>query len=257
MTLKGGTKQACAACKFQRRKCTPECVLAPYFPADQPKAFQNVHKLFGVSNVEKILKTLEPTQKKIAMESIICQSNFRDKYPVRGCWEEICRLNYQIWYVEEELRAVHQQLEICRQHFLQQHQGCSSSLMLDDVTSQLELGMMTTTPRNNYALPLLSHNPLIIKPETHNSELAWLAVSDQHSYCNSNSSVGYNSMDVESKDHVVTPNSLWVHRNPCGDDDGDSMAMAMNSQLQLVASPPLDMEQKVVGEYYDEITPPF
>ncbi|KAI9117438.1 hypothetical protein K1719_011604 [Acacia pycnantha] len=204
MTLKGGTKQACAACKFQRRKCTPECVLAPYFPADQPKAFQNVHKLFGVSNVEKILKTMDPSQKKIAMESIICQSNFRDKYPVHGCWEEICRLNYQIWYVEEELRAVHQQLEICRQHFSQQHQ-----------------------------------------------------VSDQHSYCNSNSSVGYNSMDVESKDHVVTPNRLWVHRNPCGDDDGDSMAMAMNSQLQLVASPPLDTEQKVVGEYYDEITPLF
>lgn len=252
MTLKGGTKQACAACKFQRRKCTPECVLAPYFPADQPKAFQNVHKLFGVSNIEKILKNLDPSQKKVAMDSIICQANYRDKYPVHGCWEEICRLRYQIWYVEEELRVVHQQLEIYRQHFLHyQHQGSSSS-MVDDVTSLLELGM---TPRNNYALQLLNHTPPL-NPDTYNSsEAALPAVSDQHSYCNSNS-VGYNSMDVESKDHVVTPNHLLV-QHACQDDDGDSMAMAMQSSLQLGDSQPLDMQQKVVGEYYDEMCPLF
>ncbi|RVW35523.1 LOB domain-containing protein 27 [Vitis vinifera] len=45
MTLKGGTSQACAACKYQRRKCSSECPLAPYFPPDQPKMFANAHRL--------------------------------------------------------------------------------------------------------------------------------------------------------------------------------------------------------------------
>ncbi|BFI15987.1 hypothetical protein MPTK1_5g17835 [Marchantia polymorpha subsp. ruderalis] len=48
----------CAACKFLRRKCTAECVFALYFPADQPLKFYYVHRIFGVSNVSKILHDL-------------------------------------------------------------------------------------------------------------------------------------------------------------------------------------------------------
>lgn len=233
MTLKGGTTQACAACKFQRRKCTPECLLAPYFPADQPKVFLNVHKLFGVSNIVKILKVLEPSQKKIAMDSIIIQANYRDKYPVRGCWEEICRLQYQIWLVEEELHAVYQQLEIYRQQH--QYQGMP---VPDDLTSQLELGM---APRAN-ALPLFNHTP---QPQGYNT-VAALPVSQQHSYSNSNS-VDYNSLYMESKDDVTNP--LWV---PYGNNNSSSIAM----QSQLVNSQPLAIQQEAVGNY-DEMHPFF
>ncbi|CAN4079327.1 unnamed protein product [Withania somnifera] len=71
MTVKKGTSRvSCAACKYQRRKCTPQCVLASYFPANQPKKFQNVHRLFGVRNVVKILEQLEDEdQKADAMKS--------------------------------------------------------------------------------------------------------------------------------------------------------------------------------------------
>ncbi|CAL2252317.1 unnamed protein product [Prunus armeniaca] len=48
----------CAACKFLRRKCTQECMLKPYFPPDQPQKFANVHRVYGVSNVAKILNEL-------------------------------------------------------------------------------------------------------------------------------------------------------------------------------------------------------
>ncbi|KAJ4712190.1 putative LOB domain-containing protein [Melia azedarach] len=149
MTLKGGTSQACAACKYQRRRCSAECPLAPYFPPDQPKMFQNAHKLFGVSNILKILKILDSEQKPEAMRSIIYQANIRDKYPVHGCWGIICQLRYQIWQAEEELHAVHAQLDVFRQHYQQQ-----ISSMTDDVPSQLELGM---APPN--ALSLFNHNP--------------------------------------------------------------------------------------------------
>lgn len=227
MTLKGGTTQACAACKHQRRKCTSECLLAPYFPADQPKVFLNVHRLFGVSNIVKILKILEPNQKKIAMDSIIIQANYRDKYPVHGCWEEICRLQYQIWLAEEELHAVYQQLQICRQQ--QQHPP-----MPDDVTSQLELGMTPCT--NNNALPLFNHHTP--QPNTYNNNVTAFSVSQQHSYSNSNS-MDYSSLYLDSKDNAMNP--LWV-QYPCSNND---------HSVGMLSSQPLPIQQNVVEDYVD------
>lgn len=47
----------CAACKLLRRRCAAqECVFAPYFPADEPHKFASVHKVFGASNVNKMLQ---------------------------------------------------------------------------------------------------------------------------------------------------------------------------------------------------------
>lgn len=141
MTIKSGTGQACAACKYQRRRCTPECLLAPFFPADQPKMFLNVHRLFGVKNIQNLLKELGPdqNQKAIAMKSIKFHATMRDKYPVWGCMVEIRQLSYQIQIVEEELQAVLQQLAYYRQQ--QQHDAT------DDYISELQLGM--APPGNN------------------------------------------------------------------------------------------------------------
>uniref|UniRef100_A0A0D3FL92 LOB domain-containing protein n=1 Tax=Oryza barthii TaxID=65489 RepID=A0A0D3FL92_9ORYZ len=58
----------CAACKLLRRKCTQGCVFAPYFPPDQPAKFANVHKVFGASNVTKLLNDLQPEQREDATE---------------------------------------------------------------------------------------------------------------------------------------------------------------------------------------------
>lgn len=56
----GGRKQGvmtpCAACKLLRRRCAHDCVFAPYFPADEPHKFGSVHKVFGASNVNKMLQ---------------------------------------------------------------------------------------------------------------------------------------------------------------------------------------------------------
>lgn len=51
-----GAASPCAACKLLRRKCGHDCVFAPYFPADEPQKFANVHKVFGASNVNKMLQ---------------------------------------------------------------------------------------------------------------------------------------------------------------------------------------------------------
>lgn len=55
----GGGKKAvspCAACKLLRRRCAPDCIFAPYFPADDPHKFASVHKVFGASSVNKMLQ---------------------------------------------------------------------------------------------------------------------------------------------------------------------------------------------------------
>ncbi|OWM65341.1 LOB domain-containing protein 12-like [Punica granatum] len=112
MTPKGGLSQACGACKFQRRKCTLDCLLAPYFPADKPEVFKNVHRLFGV---KKIVKTLEiikdPFQRAEFMTSMIYQANMREMFPVLGCCHVIDLYYSQISLLEEELHSVYSQLD--------------------------------------------------------------------------------------------------------------------------------------------------
>lgn len=92
--MKGGTSQACAACKYQRRKCSDKCPLAPYFPADDPQRFQNAHRLFGVSNMMKTLKEVRDDQKRAAMDTIMYESYMRQRDPVHGCYG-IIRYLYQ------------------------------------------------------------------------------------------------------------------------------------------------------------------
>ncbi|CAN6463057.1 unnamed protein product [Victoria cruziana] len=115
----GNGSQACASCKYQRRKCNSDCPLAPYFPPDQQKQFLNAHRLFGVSNILKILKNLDPAQQPEAMKTIIFQANMRNKDPVRGCLGVIEDLKKQIDWIKAELditlghvHTIKQQLQI-------------------------------------------------------------------------------------------------------------------------------------------------
>lgn len=45
----------CAACKLLRRRCAEECPFSPYFSPYEPHKFAAVHKVFGASNVSKLL----------------------------------------------------------------------------------------------------------------------------------------------------------------------------------------------------------
>ncbi|OEL26203.1 LOB domain-containing protein 22 [Dichanthelium oligosanthes] len=111
----GSTNQACAACKYQRRKCNPDCPLAPYFPADQQRRFLNAHRLFGVSNILKTLKRLSPDMCADAMATLIYQSDMRAQDPVGGCYRLIATLERQHELDTAELSAVLHHLALCRQ----------------------------------------------------------------------------------------------------------------------------------------------
>ncbi|PWA44390.1 LOB domain-containing protein [Artemisia annua] len=112
MTVKGGSRPACAACRFQRRRCSSDCPLAPYFPANQPKVFQNVHRLYGVGNMMKILNQIkDDDQKEEAMKSIKYESHIRQMYPVHGCHGTIVQLHQNLVEATRELQSVNMMLD--------------------------------------------------------------------------------------------------------------------------------------------------
>ncbi|WOL03057.1 hypothetical protein Cni_G11777 [Canna indica] len=105
---------ACAACRYQRRKCKPDCILAPFFPANNQQKFLNAHRLFGVSNINKIIANLDPYQRTEAMHTIIFQSDMRAHDPVGGCYHYIRELERQLEHDTAELELVLRQLAVCR-----------------------------------------------------------------------------------------------------------------------------------------------
>ncbi|XP_042495977.1 LOB domain-containing protein 27-like [Macadamia integrifolia] len=240
MTVKGGTSQACAACKYQRRKCAADCPLAPYFPPDQPKTFQNAHRLFGVSNILKILKQLSPTQKNDAMCSIIFQSNMREKFPVHGCYGIVCEFRFQIEQLQQELLAVQAQLA-----YYQHHHLSSGSPPHHSPSSQLQLGM-ATSPSPNNTLSLFHHQPFNAMPINVN-----------------NANNAYNtSVYDESKDNIVVNHMLIQNQNPYNNiaantiSNNNSATAASQSPFLVSQALPIIQEPTEAPRDYDEI-PPF
>ncbi|XP_047306364.1 LOB domain-containing protein 36-like [Impatiens glandulifera] len=73
----------CAACKFFRRKCR-DCIFAPYFPSDNSLKFENVHSVYGASNVSKFLKGLNPCQRERAANTLAYEAEQRLRDPMLG-----------------------------------------------------------------------------------------------------------------------------------------------------------------------------
>jgi hypothetical protein len=76
------TTTPCAACKLLRRRCAQECPFSPYFSPHEPQKFASVHKVFGASNVSKLLMVY--THKNL----ISLLQNFY--YLISGKWIPCC-----------------------------------------------------------------------------------------------------------------------------------------------------------------------
>uniref|UniRef100_A0A1J3GHM1 LOB domain-containing protein 36 n=1 Tax=Noccaea caerulescens TaxID=107243 RepID=A0A1J3GHM1_NOCCA len=100
----------CAACKFLRRKCTQECVFAPYFPPDQPQKFAFVHKIFGASNVAKLLNELVSNQREDAVNSLFYEAEARLRDPVYGCVGLISILQHRLKQLQYDLENAKKEL---------------------------------------------------------------------------------------------------------------------------------------------------
>ncbi|XP_045804583.1 LOB domain-containing protein 4-like [Trifolium pratense] len=116
----GGRKQGamspCAACKLLRRRCAKDCVFAPYFPADEPHKFGNVHKVFGASNVNKMLQELPEQQRSDAVSSMVYEANARVRDPVYGCVGAISSLQQQVDVLQTQLAQAQAEVVHMKMH---------------------------------------------------------------------------------------------------------------------------------------------
>nr|GME12853.1 LOB domain-containing protein 15-like [Ipomoea batatas] len=100
----------CAACKLLRRRCAEECPFSPYFSPHEPHKFAAVHKVFGASNVSKMLMEVPESQRSDAANSLVYEANVRLRDPVYGCMGAISALQQQIQFLQAELNAVRAEL---------------------------------------------------------------------------------------------------------------------------------------------------
>ncbi|KAK9280713.1 hypothetical protein L1049_014411 [Liquidambar formosana] len=98
-----GGSSPCASCKLLRRRCAKDCIFAPYFPSDDPQKFAIVHKVFGASNVSKMLQELPIHQRADAVSSLVYEANARMRDPVYGCVGAISYLQNQVSQLQMQL----------------------------------------------------------------------------------------------------------------------------------------------------------
>uniref|UniRef100_A0A7N0VEZ1 LOB domain-containing protein n=1 Tax=Kalanchoe fedtschenkoi TaxID=63787 RepID=A0A7N0VEZ1_KALFE len=122
----------CAACKLLRRRCSKdECAFAPYFPAEDPVKFATVHRVFGASNVNKMLQDLPAQHRGDAVSSLVYEANARVRDPVYGCVGAISALQQQIHVLQAQLALT--QAEVLHLRSLSASQAAAALRKTGDV----------------------------------------------------------------------------------------------------------------------------
>ncbi|OIV91360.1 hypothetical protein TanjilG_01978 [Lupinus angustifolius] len=105
------TGSPCGACKFLRRKCAPDCIFAPYFCSEQgADRFSAIHKVFGASNVSKLLLHIPAHDRCEAVVTIAYEAQARIRDPVYGCVSHIFALQQQVACLQAQLMQAKAQL---------------------------------------------------------------------------------------------------------------------------------------------------
>ncbi|XP_077240234.1 LOB domain-containing protein 24-like [Tasmannia lanceolata] len=93
----------CAGCKLLRKRCSKDCIFVPYFPSTEPGKFAGVHRIFGASNLSKILRDIPVIHRGDAVDSMVYEADARLKDPVYGCVSSIASLQNQVSQLQSEL----------------------------------------------------------------------------------------------------------------------------------------------------------
>ncbi|KAF3338747.1 putative LOB domain protein 4 [Carex littledalei] len=115
-SVEGSSSRRCAGCKHLRRRCTEDCILAPYFPANNPERFECVHKIFGAGNVARMLKMLPVDERAQAANSLFTEAYWRVKEPVYGSTGVVIRIQQEISAIRCELAKTLAQISMYEAH---------------------------------------------------------------------------------------------------------------------------------------------
>ncbi|XP_015877527.2 LOB domain-containing protein 15 [Ziziphus jujuba] len=141
----------CAACKLLRRRCAQECPFSPYFSPHEPQKFASVHKVFGASNVSKMLMEVPESQRADAANSLVYEANVRLRDPVYGCMGAISALQQQVQNLQAELNAV--RAEILKYKYREANIIPSSSSTLPHHHHHHHLALLSSSGAVSVAAP--------------------------------------------------------------------------------------------------------
>ncbi|XP_047313931.1 LOB domain-containing protein 30-like [Impatiens glandulifera] len=157
MSIKDNSRagiRACGACKFLRKKCVEDCIFAPYFNSGEGTVnFAAVHKVFGASNVTKLL-TIIPIHKRLdTVLTLNYEAHARLRDPIYGCVSQIRDLQNQVINLQSEISCL--QAHLARQPPPQQppQQQPPSSLSMSDFPSA-DAGTYDMSAANSWAVNL-------------------------------------------------------------------------------------------------------
>ncbi|KAL9661594.1 hypothetical protein QQ045_026418 [Rhodiola kirilowii] len=185
-----GVGSPCGACKFLRRKCAPACLFAPYFCSEQgPARFAAIHKVFGASNVSKLLLHIPVQDRYEAVVTIAYEAQARLRDPVYGCVAHIFALQQQAAVLQAQLMQVKAQAQLA-----------SNVLNINNSSLSEWQGL-------NYTLPNL-------QPYYYNT----------HDYVSSQSSFqsmehGNSGIDQEMKEEMLVPPYQMYSEQKVGSED--------------------------------------
>ncbi|KAG4172244.1 hypothetical protein ERO13_A12G260800v2 [Gossypium hirsutum] len=106
----------CAACRYLRRRCPPDCIFSPYFPPNNPQRFASIHRIYGASNVAKLLQRLPSHLRTQAADSLYLEAQYRIEDPVYGCVGLISLLQQQIHDIERQLAMTQAEIAFRARH---------------------------------------------------------------------------------------------------------------------------------------------
>lgn len=148
------SSSSCAACKFLKRRCTQNCQFAPYFRSDEPKKFAKVHKVFGASNVSKILNEVAEQQREDTVNSLVYEAEVRLRDPVYGCIGAIASLQKKMLELQHDLVLARARLAYCATNssfFFNDHH-----IHIDQFQPSIGVGLDHST--------FLDHNSILAPP---------------------------------------------------------------------------------------------
>ncbi|PON97275.1 Zn(2)-C6 fungal-type DNA-binding domain containing protein [Trema orientale] len=108
--------QPCAACRMLRRKCDRNCVLSPYFPSDEIEKFAGVHKVFGASNVIKMIQMVEEEKRDDTVQAIVYEAKARLRDPIYGSAGTIFHLQRMVNELRSQLESTTAQVMELQEH---------------------------------------------------------------------------------------------------------------------------------------------
>lgn len=132
----------------------PDCIFAPYFPPEEPLKFTHVHKIFGASNISKLLHEVLPHQREDTVNSLAYEAEARVRDPVYGCVGTISFLQMQVELLQKELDAANAELlhYACGcNHFQYHHNTCTAALPTTTVVPNYPMSNYTEVARTTGA----------------------------------------------------------------------------------------------------------